>query len=104
MRLALVTIQQLLRWQVGRVECVGGQYETAVLVDEGLAGRTRGGQGPFNVVDPLIGLYAWSGASAFAITGRRAPGTGPQLCGLQVLCEGSKRLPRIGFTRQGDAA
>ena len=76
MRLAFVGVQQLLRWQLGGVEFVGGQDETTVLVDEGLSGRKRGGQAPLDLVDHLLGLHAWSGASPFAIARRCAHGAG----------------------------
>ena len=58
MRLAFVGVQQLLRWQLGGVEFVGGQDETTVLVDEGLSGRKRGDQAPLDLVDHLRGLHA----------------------------------------------
>jgi hypothetical protein len=75
-----------------------------VLVDEGLSGSTRGGQGPCALGDHLIGRHPWSRASPFAIAGRRAHGAGPQTRGLHVLRAGGKRLTRIGFARTGDAA
>ena len=59
-RLAFVACQQHWRWPLGGVECVGGQGETTVRVDEGLSGRTRGGPGPRDLVDHLSGLYAVS--------------------------------------------
>ena len=55
MRLAFVGVQQLLRWQLGGVEFVGGQDKTPGLVDEGWSGRTRGGQGPLDLVDHCSG-------------------------------------------------
>jgi hypothetical protein len=104
MRLAVVAFQQLLRGQWSGVACVGGQDDTTVLVDAGLSGRTRGGQGPRALGAQLSGLHALSGASPRAIAGRHAHGARPQNRGLPVLREGGKRLTRIGFARNGDAA
>ena len=48
-------------------------------------------------VDHVVGLRILSGSSAFTIAGLSAHRTGGHKCGLQVLREGCKRLPRIGF-------
>ena len=60
MYLAFVACQQLLRWQLGGVEFVGGQDETTVLVDEGLPGGEHGGQSSIDLVDHLVGSSVWS--------------------------------------------
>ena len=52
-------------------------------------------------VDHVVGLRILSGSSAFTIAGLSAHRTGGHKRGLQVLREGCKRLPRIGFARKG---
>jgi hypothetical protein len=69
MHLAFVTFQHLLRRQLGLIEFVSGQDATALLVDESLSDTERGGQGPVDVVDDLVGMGAWPRSSPFAIAG-----------------------------------
>src|SRR3989442_14433476 len=52
-------------------------------------------------VDHVVGLRILSGSSAFTIAGLSAHRTGGHKRGLQVLREGCKRLPRIGFALKG---
>lgn len=88
MSLAFVAFQKLVRRQLGVVDFVGRQDETTVLVDEGLASRERRGQGPFDVIDHLVGVSPLSGASSLAIAGRSAHGTAVEEGGLYTLRAG----------------
>jgi hypothetical protein len=48
--------------RVGLVEFIGGQDATTGLVDEALARRARGSQGPVDLGENLVGLRVWPGA------------------------------------------
>jgi hypothetical protein len=104
MHLAFVACSHLVRWQLGRVECVGGQDETTGLVDEGLASGERGGQRAVDLGGHLVGASVWSRSTPCAIAGMGAHRTGGQRDGLQVPLEVRKGLRRIGFTGKGSAA
>ena len=112
MYLAFVACQQLLRWQLGGVEFVGGQDETTVLVDDettvlvddGLPGGEHGGQSSIDLVDHLVGSSVWSKSAPCARVGLRAHRAGGQIDSLHVPLEGRKGLTRSGFTRKGGAA
>src|SRR5262249_31980066 len=102
--LAFVAFQDRLRWQLGGIELIGGQDETTLLVNAGLAGREGRGQGPVDLVEHLVGWRPVSGASPFAIAGYNAHRARGEKRGLQVLLEGHKRLTRIRFARKGSTA
>ena len=104
MSLARVACPHLWRRQWGGVECVSGEDETTLLVDAGVSGQERGGQGAVDLGDQRLGLSPVAGASPGAIARRRAYPTGTQTGGLPVLFEGRQCLPRISFTRNGGAA
>jgi hypothetical protein len=101
---ALIPFQKRWRWPWGFGPCVGGQDDTTVLVDERLWGRERGGPGPVDVGDDLVGVGAWPRSSAFAIAGRRVHRAGGQAGGRQALRNGRKRLLRLHCTRNRVAA
>ena len=103
-RLSLIAFQQLWWWQVGVVECMRGQDDTPVLVDERLSGRQRGGQDPLNVVDHLIRWGIAPGASPLTVAGPRVHRTSGEERGLQGVLEGSKRLAGIRVARTGGTA
>jgi hypothetical protein len=104
MPLALVACQHLWRGPWGLVTFVGGQDDTTVLVDEGLSGRARGGQGPLDLVDHLVGLRVSPRTSPVATARLRAHRAGGQECGLHPLLNSSQGLPRLRFTGTGGAA
>jgi hypothetical protein len=85
MHLALVARQQLWGRQVSRVEVVGGQPDTTLLVEEGLSGRERRGPSPLDLVDQLRGLRPVSRAAPCARAGPRVHRAGAQQRGLHGL-------------------
>jgi hypothetical protein len=101
MTLACVAVAELLGRPLVVVKFVGSQDDTTVLVDEGLSGRERRGQGSIALVHHVVGLSPLSGASPFAIAGQSAYRTGAQQRRLQVLLEERKCLPCIGFACTG---
>jgi hypothetical protein len=86
--LPFVAFPNRLRRQLGEVECMGGQDDTPGLVDEGLAGRERGSQGPVDLVDHLGGSSLLSGSAPCAIAGRCAHRAGAQQRGVPCLLKG----------------
>jgi hypothetical protein len=102
--LALGAWPHLLRGPWGLVPCVGGQEETTGRVDEGGAGRQRGGQGPRERVAPLVGVRGSPRASPFARARLRAPRAGGQDGGRPTRLQGGQGLTRLRCARQGGAA
>ena len=101
MLLTFVPVQHLVRCTLGIVEFIGGQDATPVLVDAALARRERGGQGPVNLGEDVVGWRVSSGAPPFAIAGLSAHRTAGQNSGLRPLRTARQRLLRIGFAGKG---
>lgn len=72
--LAFVACSQLLRWQLGVVECIGGEDETTLLIDEWLMGSDGGRESPFDSIDDLGREGALARSPPLVIARRRAQG------------------------------
>jgi hypothetical protein len=102
--LAFIGFEPCLRRQLGRVECIGGQDETALLRHQGLTSRHHRRQGSGHVVHHSWRLGAWPRAATLPVA--RCGMDRPVLHGggLQGLCTGGEGLLGIGFTGEGGAA
>src|SRR5688572_5669436 len=104
MSLPFVSVKHLLGRQLGLVQCVGGQDEITLLVNERLTGRDPRGQGGFDRGDARVGLCAGARSPSLPIAWRGADGARVEERGLQVLRKTRQRLSGIRFTGKGRAA
>ena len=103
MSLPCVSVEHLLGRQRRLIPCIGGQDETAVLIDQRLTRREGGGEGAFDRRDHSGGLGVRTWSPPLAIAWRGTYGDRGEACRRSAVLNGRQRLVCLRFTGESRA-